>query len=253
MIKNNPRKQPKTELRKRETIDKISIAFVIRMHYEKGDPNWEWRLNYFSSMVLPKLLRQQTTHGTKKFNFDICIWANKWQEKQLKALSPKIKIFNVKKEKRGYVSPEWEEKAKRYFIDFMNFKDVVGLGMYDIQIAIDSDDLLITDTFVQKIYSECMDNKDVHTHLTFQPYVFDAQELKTYRSHIQYSAQRGSAFYAIYQPDKTDYLFAYHTTHQKMPSFAKKVIVVKEGYCAYTVHGRNDSSCIAGGMRQIAI
>lgn len=231
----------------------LTIAFVIRMHYKKGDPNYQWRFNYFASMVLPKLLSQELTGFDQKLDFDICIWANEWQKKDLKALSPKIKIINVVKEKRDYVSPEWLVKAKRYHIDFQHFQDVVGMKKYDIQIAIDSDDLLIRNDYIKKIYVEAIAGGGKHVHLTFQPYVFDATNLKTYRSHITYDESRGSAFYALYQPNKENYLFVYHTTHQKMPALAEKVVVVRDGYCAYTVHGKNDSSCVANGMRQIMV
>ena len=33
-------------------------AVIIRMHYQPGDRKFDWRLAFFRSMVLPRLLTQ---------------------------------------------------------------------------------------------------------------------------------------------------------------------------------------------------
>ncbi len=110
----------------------LTTAFIIRMHFEKNDPRWSWRLAYFQSIVLPKILMQDDQ------DFDICIRANKYHTDELKALSHKIKVFDAKTSKKGWIKPGYEEKVGKYFIDFLNFEDLTGLHKYDIQIGIDS-------------------------------------------------------------------------------------------------------------------
>ncbi len=102
-------------MNKKKKVTKTNTAFIIRMHFAKDDKRFAWRLAYFQSIVLPKLLAQTDQ------DFDICIRANEWHAAEIKALSPKIKIFTVKKKMHGYIKPGFEEKAKKYFIDFVNY------------------------------------------------------------------------------------------------------------------------------------
>ena len=220
------------------------------MHYPKGDSRFEWRLAYFKIMVLPRLLSQ------RKNDFDIAIRCNPWHAKRIEALSDRIKTFSVKKGKENFIRPEDQERAKpfggQYFIDFIEWEDVVGLEKYDIQTSIDSDDLILRDDYIDKIERECARFRQ-SLHLSFQPYIFELKTLRTFRCPYTYSPQRGSAFYSLYQPDKTDYKFIHHETHQFMGKFAARSITIPEGYCAFTVHDINESSRVPTGSRRLAI
>jgi len=65
-------------------------VLIIRFHYEKNDPRFDWRLAYFKAMVLPRILNQSYK------NFDIAIWCNPEHDEIFKALSPRIKVFHSK-------------------------------------------------------------------------------------------------------------------------------------------------------------
>lgn len=227
-----------------------STAFIIRMHFSKDDKRYPWRFNYFASMVLPKLLSQNDQ------DFDICIWANKWHAKEIKALSPKIKIFDVVPEKHGHIKPGYEEKAKIYFVDFVNFEDTRGLKQYEIQIGIDSDDMPIRDDFISRIKKEVAFAKSKPLHISFQPQVFQPSTLRTYRCDFVYGPAKGSPIFAIYQPAKTskaEYIFAYEDSHLKLPKIVKRAIRIAEPYCVYSVHKCNSSTLLHPNQRQIML
>lgn len=217
------------------------------MHFPKDDPRWSWRFNYFASMVLPKILAQRDQ------DFDICIRANKWHAKELKALSPKIKIFDVKEKEKGKIKKGYEEKAKIYFVDFVDFQDTKGLKRYDIQIGIDSDDMPINIDFVTRLKKECINRLMTSLHVGFQPYIFEASTLRTFKS-FRYSAERGSPIFALYQPNKKrEYVFAYEDSHLKLPQYMEQSITISEGYCAFSVHNFNSSTRLGSNAQQIRV
>ena len=230
----------------------MRTAFIIRMDYPNEDKKWPWRLAYFQSMVLPRLL------GQTDQDFDICIRATGVHAHDLQELSPKIKTFGVKPEKQSWIKPGYEEKAKRYFVDFVDYEDTIGLDKYEIQIGIDSDDLLIRKDFVERVKKECI-GKNYSIHLSFQPYMFDVATLRTYRCMLRYSGTKGSPFFALYQPTAQkmkipgEYVFAYSDSHLKLYLYMKNTKTIEEGYCAFSIHGMNESTYLYKGSKQIML
>lgn len=229
----------------------MKTAFIIRMHYKHDDPRWPWRKAYFESMVLPRLLAQTDQ------DFDICIRANILHMDELEAMSEKIKTFDVKSEKRDWIKPGYEQKAKRYHVDFVNFSDTVGLDRYDIQIGLDSDDLIIRDDFVEKIKKEC-ESAEGTLHLSFQPYMFHVPTLRTYRCALRYSGTKGSPFFALYQPKERErvdgeFVFAYEDSHLKLHQYMDETRTIEDGYCAFSIHDKNASTYLYAGSKQILI
>lgn len=218
------------------------------MHFKQDDPRWSWRLAYFQSVVLPKILAQTDQ------DFDICMRVNEHHAEEVKALSDKIKVFDVKPEKRGWVKPGYAHKMKRYFVDFIPFEDTVGLDRYDIQIGLDSDDMPLKDYFVERIKNEFAEYPDRTQHLSFQPHIFHTPSLRMYKCPVEYGAKHGSAIFAIYQPqDRDQYLFAYHDSHLKMPSYFESARRIEEDFCCYSVHDHNSSTGLLPNAKQILV
>ena len=229
---------------------KLSHVVIIRMHYPENDPRFEFRFDFFKAMVLPRLLNQ--TVG----DFDIAIWCNKWHEDRIKALSDRIITFSIRKSAEGYIRPEDRERAKEYggsyFIDFTKWSNVIGLDMYDIQTGLDTDDLILRDDYIEKIEELC--NKTRRSlHLSFQPYMFDVNTLRTYSCPFRYSPTKGSPFLSLFQPRKYYYKFLYHDSHLKMGRYGSKSVVIPEGYCAFSIHGNNESSRIPPKSKRILL
>src|SRR3972149_4225402 len=215
---------------------RMSHIVIVRMHYPKGDPKFEWRFDYFKLMVLPRLLNQTVQ------DFDIGIRCNPVHAKRFRDLSPKIIPFTVTKEAEDYIRPEDRSRAKPYgglyFIDFVEWKDVIGLDRYDIQTGLDSDDLILRDDYLELIQRKCHSNRR-SLHISFQPYLFDLLTLGLHHCGIGFSPTKGSPFLSLYQPDKRGYKFIYHDSHLKMGRYADHSIKIQEGYVAHTVHNLN--------------
>lgn len=224
----------------------MTHAVIIRCHYKTDDPKFEWRFNYFKDAVLPRLLWQ------KNKNFDICVWCNKEHAERFLKLSPRIKTFGIKPEAEGKIKPGYEQKAKRFHVDFVEWENVCGLEKYDIQTAIDSDDLIIRDDFIDFIARTCANEKE-STHISFQPYMFNLPDKQYYTCPLRYGPKKGSPFYSIYQPNKEKFVFAYHDSHLKMWQYVKKTISIKEGYCAFSIHRHNATTYLYAGAKKINI
>jgi hypothetical protein len=120
-----------------------TIGWIIRFHYEKDDPRFEWRLNYFIKEVLPRI-KKQTIQG-----FDICIRCNDWHKDIFENLG--LKTFKIANEYSAYKFNK--KKTCTYFYDFATWDRVIGLEKYDLQVGLDSDDL-IEDKYLEKILEE---------------------------------------------------------------------------------------------------
>lgn len=209
----------------------MTHALIIRFHYEKDDKRYPWRLAYFKSMVLPRILNQTVK------NFEIYMRVNPWQVEEVKALDPRINIFMVEHEKADYKYTG----GKKYFLDFVPYKQVCGLPMFDIQSGLDSDDLIAPDYMetVQRVISE---QGDERVHVCYQPEIFDLKDLKIRPIGTTYTPTKGSAFLSLYQPKKIrEYKFIYEESHLKMGRGIKS-IVLPAGKCWATVHGKNEST-----------
>jgi len=206
-------------------------AFIIRFHYTKDDPKFEWRFQYFKEEVLPRILAQTDQ------DFDIAIWCEKHHEDIFRSLSQKIKTFQATYAKRD----------SHLFIDYTEWENVSGLGKYNIQIGLDSDDLIETN-FVETVTKLCTGHKSIL--ISFQPVKMDIFTGERYKMD-QYSQFRGSPIFAFYQPNLDDYKFAYHTSHLRMPKIAQRIIIIPEGYAMMSIHGKNDSTKIKATDKKI--
>lgn len=209
-----------------------TIGWIIRFHYEKEDPRFEWRLNYFIKEVLPRI-QNQTVQG-----FDICIRCNKWHKKIFEDLG--LKTFTVKNEYVAY--KDSKDKRHKYFYDFITWDKVIGLKKYDIQIGLDSDDL-IENNYLEKALEviDKNESKKESIHICFQPKFIFINNNKRQRP-PRYSTRNGSAFMVLYQPNKKNYRFIYEESHTTIIRKADKKFVLPIGYCYATCHEYNEST-----------
>jgi len=207
-----------------------SNILIIRFHYSENDQRFDWRFGYFKAMVLPRIINQTDQ------NFDIGIRCNPKHADLFKALSDKIITFQTKNDDARYKTGN---KGKKYFEDFVRWDDVIGLEKYDIQTGIDSDDLMDLDYI--KIVNKAMAGRREATHLCFQPELFDLKTLEI-RPMQRYHETKGSAFMALFQPNKSNYKFLYERSYLTLFKYAKKSIVIPRGHCWATAHWINEST-----------
>jgi len=208
----------------------MTSAFIIRFHYNANDHRFKWRFDYFKNKVLPTILYQTNQ------DFDIAIRCNSKHNDLFKSLNKKINPFQVRDEKTGYKI----SFGKKYFVDFVEWKDVINLPQYDLQMGLDSDDF-IGKNYVQTIKNSITNIKE-SLHLSFQPSIFDLKTRKFREMRTRYGPTNGSAFMALYQPNKINYKFIYCDSHLKMWKYAKKSITLPNGHCWITIHDYNEST-----------
>jgi len=211
-------------------VSTLTCAFIIRFHYAKDDARFEWRLKYFKEEVLPHIRAQ-----TEK-RFDVCIRCNPAHYDLFDNLG--CKPFRVKNEYAGYVLSE--NRTAKYFYDFVKWEDCVNLAQYDIQIGLDSDDL-IAPAYVERIKSECARSKtSLHIHFQPEDYFLKTRTIKPHRQ--RYKDGYGSPFFALYYPDKSEYHHCYEASHRLLHKLAAKSIYIPSGYCWMTIHDQNEST-----------
>ena len=207
-----------------------SAAMIIRLHYEPDDPRFEWRFIYFARYVLPRILRQTYS------KFDICIRCNPAHVSLFKALSPRITTFQVRNEHSSYK----KQGRKTYFYDFVPWSSVIGLPKYDVQMGLDSDDLISPD-YVAKVMDLAHRYREA-LHITFQPQLFRLRTRTVEPFPLKFTPTKGSAYMALSQPDKRNYHFIYEQSHLTLGQLAKRSIVLPIGDCWCTVHDFNEST-----------
>lgn len=214
----------------------MTYAFIIRMHYPERDPRFPWRIAYFQSMVLPRILAQTEQR------FDICIRCHSRDAALLENLHPRIKTFGVADEEERHIT----KYRREYFEDFAPWSSVVGLPKYDVQLGLDSDDLIDPEyvATARKVIEQHIESHPGKSlHLSFQPELFDLAKLKTFPICVRYTPQRGSAFFAIYQPPDTGrYVFAYECSHLQLWRFFSRSVTILPGRCWATAHHLNEST-----------
>lgn len=211
----------------------MTTSFIIRFHYKQADPRFEWRFKHFTNNVLPRIYAQ-----TYK-DFDICIWCNDWHKHFFEAIG--LKTFTVKNEVVKYKQHKHRPDI-RFFHDFKKWEDVIGLEKYDLQLGLDSDDF-IEPTYIETIiktlekYKNC--NKSIH--LCYHPELIHLDTGKISKLG-DYNTNRGSAFMALYQPDKTKYRFIYEESHISIIGKADIKVILPKGYCYAVAHAINEST-----------
>ena len=213
----------------------MTKAFIIRFHYEKDDPRFEWRYKYFINEVLPRI-KAQTEQ-----DFDICIRCNSWHKELFESLG--LKTFHVENEVVSYK----QGPRLKYFHDFVPFERTVGLDKYDVQMGLDSDDLIepgYVETLMNAIRKQVKQTPDKTIHVCFQPKTVNIRDGKRIvKPMLKYTPTRGSAFMGLYQPDKGDnYKFVYCESHMTLWKHSDTSIVLPDGYCYATIHDINEST-----------
>ena len=209
-----------------------NTAFITRFHYPENTLSWRWRLDFYSDEVLPRILAQADS------GFDIWVWCEPWQDNTIKSLSPRIRTFTGK----------WEPRSGPYFVDFTEYGDLKNLPKYQIQIGLDSDDL-IEPGFVERVHQLCKGNKSIF--VSFQPYKLNISTGQKYEFAPNWKYKKrnlGSPIFAFYQPNLDHrFKFLYHASHLVMPNFANVHIIEPEGLASMGIHHLNDSTTIEPG------
>jgi hypothetical protein len=234
-----------------------SAAVIIRFHYDVDDPSskysaseeqFEWRFGYFVSMCLPRIRRQAGPP------VDVWVWCEPGHRERFERLG--CKTFTVKPSWKGWLKPGHEGKDgklsiagrdSKLHIDFVPWEAVEGLPQYDLQIAIDSDELLLrTDTFhLIKEHFTCLEKT---AHLSFQHVMFDVVGCQLYSSHFRYTTKKGSPFYALWQPNvpPEKFVFVYDNSHQVIWKQMHHTFLassdLQESHVAASVHPWNSST-----------
>jgi len=206
----------------------MTAAFIIRFHYEPEDPRFAWRFQYFRDAVLPRILAQGE-------GFDIAIWCNAAHRALFLELSDRIRVFDVRGTRAEY------RPGTRFFFDFAPWEDVIGLPKYELQLGIDSDDLIMPG-YLEHVRAAI--ELEGARYVCFQPELI-AVEGGLVKSMPAYTDRRGSAFFALYQPAGTEpYIFAYSESHltigQNFPPETRRVMPA--GFAYASCHELNEST-----------
>ena len=211
----------------------MKIAFIIRFHYENDDPRFAWRLAYFRNKVFPRIISQGD-------DFEIAIRCNPVHDEIFRSISPRIRVFHAKQERVEY-------KRGKYFVDFMPFENLDGFPRYDVQIGLDSDDLIEPGYYAElmEILSVPM-RRGESAHVCFQPELIDVKTGEIHRMPQRYNPEKGSAFFAIYQPGGVGpYHFAYEESHLTIGRhFIHRIVSGRENLCFASCHDLNESTHI---------
>ena len=210
-------------LDKKRLKDKTHVI-VTRMHY-KNVSDLLKRIEIYKKGLLKNLLNQEDK------NFDIGVLCRKEHEQIIRNIHPRIIPFFTDRD-------GW--KVDKCWALFIEWRDIYGLGKYDIQTNVDSDDL-VSPQFT-KIIRQALVGAEVSTHIHFAPMLKNhfTGEIKSVRDN--YFNGNKSAFYSLYQPDKEDYIYIGQDSHTKFSKYAERSILIPEGEVWVQIHDSNDSS-----------
>jgi len=211
----------------------MTTAFITRMHYE-DDELFQWRYWYYRTFTLPSIQKQSPP-------FDIWVWCEPKHSELFTQLG--VKVFHV---------PNWEEmqtghqSERRHgmHIDFVPFSAVQGMPRYDLQISIDSDDVLMRPDFLGAMSHFLKPGE--RTHVSFNWRFFDASSLRFFKCPHKYGVNNGTAIFALWQPrDADNYVFACSDSHNRIgQKMDNRKFVADDSYCAVSIHPFNDSTRI---------
>ena len=178
----------------------MSIAFIIRLWHNEP-VRMKWRLDYFERKVLPRIKGQHTDEA-----FDICVLCPPETHDKMRSLG--IKPFTLD-------TPGFTYHPQGNF----RYDQTIGLNRYDVQLRIDSDDLISAD-YLQTVLDTPTD------YVSFQPqlYLLKSKEIKDMRH--QYREDQPSAFLAVKDYPECIYHKVFlrfnnrpHTIHPKVRAF----------------------------------
>lgn len=205
-------------------MSELSHAVITRMHYPPESPVFPWRLAFYRTMVLPRLLNQ-----TDK-NFEVWVVCHPEHMAAVEELGSGIHVCGLP----AFPAPFFDGRMKE-----LDAKELEVLPQFDIQTSLDSDDLVSLD-YIARIKEEVAKRPDRLLALSFQPWKLDLLTLKRYKMSERYGTHQGSMFYSLYQPDKSDYQSIMSINHIYLGVFFTDVVIVaEEGYCDFVIHGAN--------------
>lgn len=211
---------------------------ITRMAFKPEDPQWEWRLAFYRSMVLPRFLRQTDQ------NFEIWLRCYPAHNEVVDALHPKVHPY------QGYgIEDEIMGIAKTC----QNH----NIPRSHIQTRVDCDDLVSPD-FISRIHAEVSRQPDKPLIISFQPWKLDLYTLTRYRMGQRYHEQSTSMFLALYQPDIEggNYWNIYYSKHghlAKELGEPVRVVTIPEGYCDMVIHDKNMATSILNGDKALEV
>ncbi len=205
----------------------MTHVIITRMLYPENSPAFDERLAFYRSLVLPRLKAQSVK------DFDIAVLCGRYHADIFERLG--LIPFHLKNNWLG-------QKPGKFWSCFTTWDNIEGLEKYDVQSNLDSDDL-VSDKYVERIRRAVeVDGGKQSLHIHFQPRLFNLLTLEEKPQKKQYGLGVGSAFYSLYQPDKTNYAYIGQDSHLRAGSYADKSILIGEGYCWIGIHDNNDST-----------
>lgn len=199
----------------------MKLALIQRLHYPQGK-EFDWRFNFWKENVLPALNNQTA-------DFDHWIWCEPHHEHLFQELG--INTFQV----------NHKTTFARNIHDYTDYKNVIGLPKYPIQVSIDSDDIP-SEHLVSKVRE--LSKGDKNTLISFQPIKQDSRGNK-YAMKNYKRRNKCAGIFAMYQP-KEEFRWVYYSSHYRLPNdpYWDNIIWVGRGYVTVNVHGHNHSTKI---------
>ncbi len=196
------------------------------MLYKEDEPFLD-RLKIYKNYVLPALKNQD------RLDFDIAVLCNKKHSSYIEGLGL-----------IPFYSDTFGDTTGKYYRHRIPYEKTYGLGKYDIQTSIDSDDVpgrkyvsLMRDVIDEEV-SAGFTGK-LHVHYQPEKMRVDTGEVSGFNK--TYTKNFGSAFYSIYQ-DNEPYIGVGHTGHSKMGRLCDKSIKLPTGHCWALIHNKNHST-----------
>lgn len=180
----------------------MSKAIIIRL-YHNNEADQRWRYHYFASCVLPRLQAQTIN------DFDICILSPPHWHERLKELDSRIKPFTI---------DGFQMATHGNF----TYDMTEGLDKYELQVRLDSDDLVSPD------FMEIIDRTEGN--VSFQPELFLLDKLRVKRMNHRYGPDKPSCFLAVKGYEECIY-------HKVFLRF--NATLIPEGHAFVTIHDRN--------------
>ena len=192
-------------------------AVIIRMHYQPGDPKFAWRLAFFRSMVLPRLLTQTCQ------DFEIWVVCHPEHVHEVETLG-NVHVVGLP----GFSS-----------LGMWTSQDLGdALPRFDLQTALDSDDL-VTLNYIDRIREEVGQRLGQKLIVSFQPYKLYLPEVRRYVMWERYYEQQCSMFWTLYTPPGEEYRSVLEFDHSFAWKWCPNVVTIPEGYCDMVIHGGN--------------
>ena len=195
-------------------------AVIIRMHYQPGDPKFDWRLAFFRSMVLPRLLTQTCQ------DFEIWVVCHPEHVQEIAGIGS-IGSINAVGLPNFSTLGMWTSQ---------DLGD--ALPRFDLQTALDSDDL-VTLNYIDRIREEVGQHLGQKLIVSFQPYKLNLLDLRRYVMWERYCETQCSMFWTLYTPPGEEYRSVLEFDHSFAWKWCPNVVTIPEGYCDMAIHGGN--------------